>query len=678
MKVSWRGRADPAALLRTAVMVAVLAAAPFPDAAAQEGSIPRDAITYRIVRDDGDTTRVLHAGGAYLGVDIDSRVLVRVEQGALRAALLGDAESPDARRFVELTGRAQAIQRGAQAMARLLRATEDAYRAFELGEESGDFSGFDEALIEFARTEDEMARALDAAIEARLRESGLSGERARARALRDRQAARTSPERHLGWDWDMLRGLFEREVDYLESRLDDLPDLGLEIEIRAHLLTSGEPIPVRLAGYNDAPTGPINRFDRLQFHVSEEERALFEEYQAMADDLGTARSAGQAAVEALRSQLGPLREDVEEAIRRGRTAVESAGAAVDSLLAWDAQRLTEWTGSIRSDLDRTPEGRAVIEAADGLVMEIDGLREQWRLVDRLTGTTTSVEGASADGLIGSILDAASSLGLRSSSPAYRNLFSASEWERRRAQLDALASAADAFVRIRGASLGGPVDDVRAAADALEELVTILDEATRAGGAWIQRLLLNAPAFSIRDLPTPPGQRRRTLADDVGTRFDLRTIPGERLPDDEVRIAYVFYRDGEPTGRGWEDHFRLRVYGWSARAVASLGFTNRWSESTWDATPMLSWIATYTKRPGSGEAGLGGGLLGGSGVGLSALALDFSEEQSMEFGIGLTASTLGNRLMGGVGANLQEGEERWFTFFSIRLFSVSGGLGPGGG
>jgi hypothetical protein len=65
----------------------------------------------------------------------------------------------------------------------------------------------------------------------------------------------------------------------------------------------------------------------------------------------------------------------------------------------------------------------------------------------------------------------------------------------------------------------------------------------------------------------------------------------------------------------------------------------------------------------------------SGIGVTTVALDFSESQDVELGLAPTLSMLDNRILAGYGWNLQAEDNRGFWFFSIRLFSRSGGMNP---
>ena len=57
-----------------------------------------------------------------------------------------------------------------------------------------------------------------------------------------------------------------------------------------------------------------------------------------------------------------------------------------------------------------------------------------------------------------------------------------------------------------------------------------------------------------------------------------------------------------------------------------------------------------------------------------MSLNDVPDQAVQIGIAPTIGLLANRILGGVGWNLQAIDQRPFYFISIRLLSADGGLG----
>ena len=228
-----------------------------------------------------------------------------------------------------------------------------------------------------------------------------------------------------------------------------------------------------------------------------------------------------------------------------------------------------------------------------------------------------------------------------------------------------------------AILTGPESPVTTLGSAASELRDAAAGLTRAGEASLQalrRLVGAGPGLPAGDLPVPEGQRRLDVGERaLDTSFDLKTIRAGRQENDQIIVTYRFYRNGTLLPTQWQDNFRVRSYGFRSRVVASIAFMIRQGESTFQPTPMLSWMASHRKWPKDGESGRGGQTSVLS-YGFSTMALDFDDAQSTELGLAGTIGFFDNRVLVGGGANLQSANDRWFGFFSVSLFTTGGGLG----
>jgi hypothetical protein len=212
---------------------------------------------------------------------------------------------------------------------------------------------------------------------------------------------------------------------------------------------------------------------------------------------------------------------------------------------------------------------------------------------------------------------------------------------------------------------------------LDDVVTELQDAAPRAVAVLGRLAGLPVAAAAADLPEPSGQRRPGVATEIGTEIALRTIQSPRYEHDQVVVDYRFFRQNQPAAGAWSDHLRLEVYGWRSRVLAGLAFAVREHTRVWQPGAAVSWIITHRNWPGSGEGGTGDPAgLGRFGAGLTTINLRFEGESGIQLGVGPTLSLLGERLLLGCGWNLQAEEDQFYGFFSLRLFTVSGGAGAG--
>jgi hypothetical protein len=221
----------------------------------------------------------------------------------------------------------------------------------------------------------------------------------------------------------------------------------------------------------------------------------------------------------------------------------------------------------------------------------------------------------------------------------------------------------------------PVTVLGGAPAVIRQAAARLEGASAAGLAWLAEVLQQTPQLPAGGLPVPIGQQRVPVGPgQLSATVDLRTIQAGRRPGDRLLVSLTFYRGGEPLAAPVSDEMRIEAYGWTAAYVASLGWITREGGSlTFQPTPALSWIARRRGWPGSGDTGLTPSFLSAVGIGLTTVALDFDPDQMVELGLAGTVGLLGNRLLLGAGVNLQSAADRWFGFFSIRLFGAGSQL-----
>lgn len=201
-----------------------------------------------------------------------------------------------------------------------------------------------------------------------------------------------------------------------------------------------------------------------------------------------------------------------------------------------------------------------------------------------------------------------------------------------------------------------------------------DEAEKAEGehAKLTRAIKVATeiAETAAGLPLPAGLEPRPLHDNLDTSFVLKTVrevrpqPGDRV---EVR-SRLFCGEEALAGADRTDSFTVRAFGWTDAAFPIIAFTQLDGTSAWEGDGGFSWLLRRNPWPRAGQADRPPRQLRWwGGLGISALELDFDEEETVEIGFALTTAFIQDRLVAGYGIDLQKDGDREFWFFSIRVF-----------
>lgn len=624
-------------------------------------------------------------GRGYFGVDIDSRIAIKVDtaklETALRARLPADAA---------LDTRAATLKARLALLADAAAGVKDALAGLQLLAEMckqpdcGDPEVFRRALQRSAAQRERIFSALQDAQIQRLAAQGLGPADAKKFSDTAMEAVLLSPAaaQNLGYDWKALDVLFRQEMDYAEQALAAAaPDLGAVIQIRAHLLRPGaSPLALPLPGYNDEETGAEHPFERLRFYLSENEKALYDQYRQMAKETKETRNAAQAILAALRNEFDRVREQLATVTAALRTAYTNAETRLQALAAWSGtEQRKRWLADIKLELGRSTEGKTVaanLEAVErdiaALKDDIDALKRYANLRARLTGLT----GPEAMEVIAAIPRSANAAEF-DANPALRVL-RGETWTVRAGHARTLLKSVDELTGPLHDRLlrDGPVADLRAALEAFENLAGAVKETPAQVRHWVRDvLLLRAGADTASELPEPRGQRSLAIRPgaELGTELNLLTTAMPLQERDTARVEYRFFHADKPLAGGWGDNFVLNAYGWRSDVYASLAFAKHSGAATWKPAPAVSWIVSHRGWPKPGERGAGASnqIRWFSGAGISALTLNDVEGQDVELGLAATLSFFNDRILAGYGANLQAERDRAFAFISLRLFNFTG-------
>jgi hypothetical protein len=469
-------------------------------------------------------------------------------------------------------------------------------------------------------------------------------------------------------DWPKIRQLVSDEIAATTAAYDATePQLGVALEIQAHLVPrSGDPSAIPLPGYNTVEPGPLSRYDKIKFEIPSEQRALFDQYQALAAKTGEAKNAGAAFLLALRSDfaLSPIKAQLDK-IQADANSIKSVVNAIDT------KTLDTWlTSASKNAAQGNPTDQQVVNDVTGLVNDAKTARSLFTdltnlgkfadtvkaaadpvstlevMLNQFNSTTTQVEGLTKVGsewkaFIADAEKAKASLNTAGVTAALKT---------------ALVASDSPF-----APLFGPQGD----------LATIQDDVNRLAEMVKSFRESESAAIAVSNLPVPQGQQRRPIESNIGTAFNLQTIPGTRSPGDNIQLGYTFYRGDEPLSEPtWTDIFDVRVYGLQDKAVASLAFIRRISEVKFTPTAAMSWLLSMNRWPKTADSPQKSLKLL-SGVGLSTMSLEFDEAETVEIGIAPTISLLNDVILIGYGWNLQTDKDRTYAFFSFRLLSKPG-------
>ncbi|HEX7120184.1 MAG TPA: hypothetical protein VF212_15425 [Longimicrobiales bacterium] len=642
-----------------------------------EKAAPRGAalaVSY-IEQTENGRVRDLAAGrAAAAALDVNSRVSLRVDADALRDALAaaGVALSPTAEAR-ELGDRVARLTAAAAGTGRMIALADSAVAAWREARRSGDYTAFDRLHTAFAQAYLGVIAPLDSAIQLRHIAEGRTPAEARRMAGRLFDAAAEGPNRAYGYDWSMIGQLLRDEIAHLEQRLDRLAaEPAIQLSVRAYRIDgAGAAVPIALDRYNDERTGPRARYEKVSFHVPEAQRRLYAQYDSLARTVEATRSAGTAFRAAIEAEFARVRDRLDPALAAAAAAVDTAAEHLHALEGWaDTDALRQWIASLRPRLQAAGGPAAAIldsleASVASLPAELDALRALAALPGSLDGATPEQAMARILGALGTVSGAAASVG---------RALDARGWaERARLARRLVEAVRDADGALADALRSGPVGELESGAAALDTVARRLEAHGRDIAAWIQRVALAPAAAGAERLPEPRGNRRVPIAGNLDTSFDLQSIPGGVSEGDRIRVYYDIFREGEATSLGWVDDFVVGVYGLRSRLVAGLAFTRENGGAAWTPAPSLSWLASYRGWPTDPESGIGTPWYSHLGLGLTTLPLDHDADQAVEVGLALTAA-VGDRLLGGFGANLQSSDSRWFVFFSLRLFSANGDFG----
>ena len=634
-----------------------------------------------------DTLRQWAAEGkASWGVDIDSRIEIAVDRECLLDYLrrLNGTSAPDTG-GESLQHRLRALRQSVATIPEALKELEAAFLTFERNTAADSIATRD-AIGRASRLVGQTLDPLEAAIKARLMAEGV---RPDSLAQRQSQLALDPVMQGTGlgrYDWDALRVLLAREIQLTQSAVDStLAGEGYQVEIRAHLMNrDGAASPIFLRGYNEVATGPETRFERFQTVLAPEQAELYREAQSLEQTVGNAKSVGEAFRRSLELEFSSARAALEALFADAAATATRLEGDVRRLQRWgDTATFNNWVASVNPQLDAATGGDAVRQSVSPVAAALTDARQDLETLRQFADLKDDLRGVGADVAMTRILARVKTIQSTIEDPARSPLraLQPEVWRSRVETVRTFFQTMDALPQGTENRLAqdpaGPVGDLKTLLGTLDAVVTELQDAAPRAVAVLGRLAGLPVASAAADLPEPTGQRRLGVATEIGTEIALRTIQSPRDEHDQVVVDYRFFRQNQPAAGAWSDHLQLEVYGWRSRVLAGLAFTVREHTRVWQPGAAVSWIISHRSRPGSGETGTGDPAgLGRFGAGLTTINLRFEGESGIQLGVGPTLSLLGERLLLGCGWNLQAEEDQFYGFFSLRLFTVSGGTGAG--
>lgn len=612
-------------------------------------------------------------GGVHYGVDINSRVKIKINSNGLNEQLSQDIPEVSA-----LKDRIERLRDAASKLGEAIEVTKRAVKSFARAETTKDYRVFKDTAAEMSgillsifTTLQEVAKDR---IKEQLLEAGTDPVQTESTADNRSQELFNPILEVPGYDWELLGQLFKSEIEETEARLQSVQStLGTDIEIQAHLLKSGgQAFPIFLRGYNEVETGPARRVNKLTFEVPEEAQQLFNSYVEMSKEIGSVKNIGDAIIVQTKVELQGLRSELEQLFSGIHDALTSARTELEAMAQWSSEeKRQQWFQSVSHQI----RGTSFEESWDQLAQMLQAVNqdlESLKEYSLLAGTLQAQTPQQAMDLILAVLRSlpiGESDGLRALNPLI--------WQDRLSKLSRFVSDFDNLSEEAQLALtqgDSPIQDVKNAVEAVQTVFDTVKAASVQAREWMTRLRGVAPSLTASDLPVPAGQQRLLARGDVGTEFNLQTIKQEREAGDEISIQYRFFHgEEEIKGVSWSDHFRLRLFGWQDSFVAGLAVTQQKGQSDFKPTAVFSWLLKNKSYPSASQTGLEGqgGLEWFSGAGISTMPLDFSDQQDFELGVAGTVSLINNRLLFGYGANLQAEDNRGFWFFSLQLFSRSG-------
>ena len=665
------------------------------------------AVTYLEHPEDGDFKgqgrKLSTTGRAYYGIDINSVLDVTVDRPGLEAALLASAgKTQVTERARALTARltllgnaAEGLKSEAEKVQQLFavwKSLQDAKLVEKLAAVDkrelidGKEAEFRAKLVESANGRRLIMNALYDVRRQRLRGSG------KAQAVADKEAKTafvpvlSGTKLEFGYDWKAWGALFNEELQFAHDELEKItPDLGLKMEIRAHLVPkSGGPIAVFLPGYNHASAGAESRYEKLKFAVPDNEKQLYEEYEKTAKKIGEAKDAGDAVVKLLEAQYAELRTSLKEVTSAAKRAFDDSRDKLRKLQSWSsAEKRRTWLETLKSDLKQTNEGNSVLEAWGNLEEIFNDVQEDIDAIEAYSKLDESLSSQSPLDAMDTILKALDAIRSRDPRTAGIRVLRKDVWETRLRKVDDFVTKVKALTaplldEIKKAD--GPYADLIAARESLQSFQAALKSDAAKVAEWIGEVVFSLPTQrAAADLPVAPDQRQLPVfgSEQLGTSVNLLTVPAQRQVGDTLRIQYRFLDGATELDSGWTDTFVLQSYGWQSEVLASLVFTKQSGEPTWQPNAAINWILSKNAWPKEEESGLvsGTGIKWFSGAGISAMPLNSSNSNGIQMGLGATLAFLNNRVFVGYGANLQAEHNKGFWFFSIRLLTFPGLSGP---
>lgn len=667
---------------------------PLPSMAASDNPSPSDSlwssITYRENSMGGPLTsdgRILRTNGSKtFGIDINSSVDIKIDSDKLRQKVATFAVDEQTRREISfLSDQIAKLREMVRGLNAAKNITAKAIKEFQKAEAqgTGGYDAFRQAAKEMGAVMENLLKVINQSIQKRLESQGVEETSAASEANQAFVKVFAGPNLELGYNWQALGEILNSEIDFAQERLEGLiPKSGLRIQIQAHLIKKdNNAYPVYLPNYNEVQIGPASIYQKVRFHLPDEEKAAFEAYEAMAEEIGEVQSAGEAFMAALKVQYELLQNDLEALFSDIRQAMLESKQRFDALAEWaKEEKRKQWLDSVRSRLSATAEGRQIIEAlseAQNIFSDIRADFEALRAYGDLKGKLSGMQPETAMDFILASLRSIPSLtsgqrlevvGLRSLSPAV--------WQDRLMKIQSLIAAANALtpqLKNEILSEGSPIHDLQLAIDSVKKVIDVAENTSFSVRDWLANVFGRPPMLISSTLPVPPGQKTPEIQSELNTRFDLTTIQQPREPKEQIVVSYFFFKGEKRIGPEGRDRFYMRIFGFSDSAVASLTFTNRTDEDTFQATAAFSWILNWHRWPRSNNHGLRNlnGIDWFSGVGLTVMPLNFDPDESMELGLAGTLSFLNNYLLVGYGRNLQVSQNSEFWFFSVRFFSTSG-------
>ena len=477
---------------------------------------------------------------------------------------------------------------------------------------------------------------------------------------------------YYGYNWEEPRLAFAGEISFLEAaiaRVENLPHPQIEVRVY-HQSAASRPTPVYLPLYNEVEPCDPSPFQKITYELSEEERKTYDEYVQLNKDVESTNDVVSAMMSALRTDFRTIEPEFRGLIDSLNLWVTLIKIDLDALAGWrDQAQVTAWLSSVATSLTSHQELKASIDTVAKVVKET---RADLDALIQLSTLKGRIAGQDAEAAMSIILGELKLLQqpLRALNPEVWN----SRLDRIRKALAEVTRLGDQIPPALTAA-PSPVADLQKLQATLDQTPGHLATVTERVRSVLSRVLHVGFFKSFADRPLPRGQRRLDIHKNLDTEFDLQSLCEARRPGDRISVEYHFYMGDEDLSCGWRDQFEIRVLGFHNSYVASTGFVRRDVSRTWKPTAMVNWILKYHSWPGRRSIWdyFPGSLVNNgvfSGIGVSTMLLDFTEENDIETGVAITQSFFGDVFLAGYGWNLQMDDHKGFWFLSLRVFSSS--------